>query len=64
MTDALERNKHNVVTFYDLMFNQNQPAAAIERYAGETYSQHNPQVEDGPEGFIRYFERMARAYLR
>ena len=62
MSDALERNKRNVTEFYDLMFNQNKPAEAIERYAGETYTQHNPHVEDGREGFIRYFERMARDY--
>ena len=33
MTDdsALERNKQNVQAFYDLMFNQNRPADAIER---------------------------------
>lgn len=62
MSDALERNKRNVTEFYDLMFNQNKPAEAIERYAGETYTQHNPHVEDGREGFIRYFERMTRDY--
>ena len=30
----LERNKENVVAFYDLMFNQARPREAIERYAG------------------------------
>jgi predicted SnoaL-like aldol condensation-catalyzing enzyme len=58
----LERNKQNVVAFYDLMFNQNKPAEAVARYVGKTYIQHNPHVEDGPEGFIRYFERMAQDY--
>lgn len=62
MTDVLERNKQNVVAFYDLMFNQNRPAEAIKRYVGASYIQHNPHVEDGPEGFISYFERMAREY--
>lgn len=62
MTDILERNKRHVVAFYDLMFNQNQPAEAIERYAGATYIQHNPHVEDSKDGFIAYFERMARDY--
>ena len=58
----LERNKKNVVTFYDLMFNQSKPREAMERFAGDTYIQHNPGVADGKEAFIDYFERMARDY--
>lgn len=62
MTGLLERNKRNVVAFYDLMFNRCSPREAIERYGGETYTQHNPMVGDGREAFIAYFERMAREY--
>ncbi|NUS72100.1 MAG: SnoaL-like domain-containing protein [Corynebacteriales bacterium] len=58
----IERNKTNVQAFYDLMFNQCKPAEAIERYAGETYIQHNPQVGDGKQAFIEYFEQMAAEY--
>ena len=58
----LERNKQNVVAFYDLMFNQSRPREAIERYVGDDYIQHNPGVADGKEGFITYFEEAARSY--
>ena len=59
---VLERNKRNVQAFYDLMFNQCQPAAAIEKYAGAQYIQHNPAVADGKAAFIEYFTRMAKEY--
>jgi predicted SnoaL-like aldol condensation-catalyzing enzyme len=58
----LEHNKKNVMAFYDLMFNHNNPAEAINRYVGEVYIQHNPAVPDGKEAFIDYFERMAKEY--
>lgn len=62
MSTSPERNKQNAMAFYDLMFNQCQPAAAIARYAGAVYTQHNPHVADGKEAFIAYFERMAIEY--
>lgn len=62
MSDLLDRNKANVVAFYDMMFNENQPAKAIELFAGDVYIQHNPHVGDGKQAFIEYFERMATEY--
>lgn len=62
MSDDQERNKKNAQGFYDLMFNQCRPRDAIEAYVGDEYIQHNPEVGDGKEAFIEYFERMNAEY--
>lgn len=62
MQDATVKNKSNAQAFYDLMFNQCQPRQAVETYVGDTYIQHNPEVGNGKEAFIEYFERMQAEY--
>lgn len=62
MSEKLERNKKRVVDFYELMFNGCEPREAIRRFAGDQYRQHNPEVADGKEAFVEYFERMALDY--
>jgi predicted SnoaL-like aldol condensation-catalyzing enzyme len=48
------------MAFYDLMFNECQRRAEIEKYTGDECIKHNPHVADGQEEFIEYFERLAR----
>lgn len=57
----LEQNKANAIAFYRTAY-EGDPHKAIEEYIGDQYIQHNPDVEDGTEGFIRYFERMQLEY--
>ncbi|MCB1168109.1 MAG: nuclear transport factor 2 family protein [Leptospiraceae bacterium] len=57
----LEQNKKNAVAFYRTAYEGN-PRRAVEEFVGSDYLQHNPDVADGKEGFVEYFERMARQY--
>lgn len=62
MANQQERNTANAKAFYDLMFNQSRPKEAVEKYVGEVYIQHNPDVGDGKAAFIEYFDRMNAEY--
>ena len=57
-----ERNKRNARAFYDLMFNRRRPREAVRDYVGDVYIRHNPEVGDGKQAFIEYFEKMAAEY--
>ena len=57
----LEKNKENAIAFYRTAY-EGDPQKAVELYVGDQYIQHNPDVADGPTGFITYFERMQREY--
>ena len=57
----LEKNKENAIAFYKTAYEGN-PKKAVELYVGAECIQHNPDVADGLNGFIEYFERMQREY--
>jgi len=61
MDRDLAHNKQAAIDFYRTAY-LGDPVAAVERFVGAEYIQHNPDVADGPEGFIDYFQRMAREY--
>ena len=50
MSDTLEANKTAVLRSYDLALNEKDADAAFQ-YLGPTYTQHNPTVADGFEGW-------------
>ena len=57
----IEANKANAIAFYRMAY-EGDPREAVARYIGDGYIQHNPDVADGTQGFIAYFERMQREY--
>ncbi len=57
----LESNKANAIAFYKMAY-QGNPKQALDLYVGDAYIQHNPDVADGLQGFIDYFERMQAEY--
>ena len=61
MDEHLERNKRNVVEFYDFVINEKDFTAA-RRFLGDRYRQHNPLVGDGPEGLCRFIAGLRKDY--
>lgn len=61
MGHNIESNKENAINFYRTAYLGN-PTKAVDMYVGSDYIQHNPAVENGKQGFINYFDEMARDY--
>lgn len=59
--DNLEQNKQNAIAFYKMAYEGN-PKQAVTLYAGNEYTQHNPDVANGLDGFVDYFTRMQAEY--
>jgi predicted SnoaL-like aldol condensation-catalyzing enzyme len=62
MNIDLEHNKRIVLEFYETAFNAAQPAEAMRKHGGSRYTQHNPEVADGVEGFVAFATRFSQAY--
>ena len=61
MTD-IEHNKRIVREYYELAFNDKQPAEAVARYVGSEYIQHNPQAPDGADAFVAFVTGFAAQF--
>ena len=55
-----EDNKRIVTAFYELAFNQQKPVEAARKYIDLPYTQHNPDVSNGPEGFNQFAEEFLK----
>jgi len=58
----LDMNKETVTNFYKVAFNDHKPAAAVEKYVGGSYIQHNPMVADGSLPFIDFVNGYAQKF--
>jgi len=56
-----EENKKKAIAFYKLAY-EGSPKKAVALYVGKEYIQHNPDVANGVEGFVAYFDRMKKEY--
>jgi predicted SnoaL-like aldol condensation-catalyzing enzyme len=59
---VLDDNKRLVTEFYELACNQQQPAEAARKYIELPYRQHNPEVVDGPDGFVQFIAGMQKKH--
>ena len=59
---VLDDNKRLVTEFYELAINQQKPAEAARKYIDLPYRQHNPEVVDGPDGFIQFISEMQKKH--
>ncbi|MFD2053815.1 nuclear transport factor 2 family protein [Mesorhizobium calcicola] len=56
-----ERNKAAVLDFIEKSVNQGDIDGASVHF-GESYTQHNPNIEDGARGFREYLQQLRQAF--
>jgi predicted SnoaL-like aldol condensation-catalyzing enzyme len=59
---VLDDNKRLVSEFYEIAINQQRPAEAARKYIELPYRQHNPEVVDGPDGFVQFISKMQKKH--
>jgi predicted SnoaL-like aldol condensation-catalyzing enzyme len=59
--DTLARNKAAVLNFIEQAVNRGDIDAAFAHF-GETYTQHNPNIPDGAEGFCGYVRQLRQTF--
>ncbi len=57
----MEKNKINAIAFYKMAYDGN-ASAAVQKYVGREYIQHNSLVGNGKAAFIAYFDKMHQEY--
>ncbi len=57
---STEENKQVVLDYYQTAF-AGEPERAVAEHFGESYIQHNPEAEDGPEAFIGFVHSLRAA---
>ena len=62
MRSVTDDNKRLVTEFYELAINQQKPAEAARKYIALPYRQHNPEVPDGPDGFVQFISGMQKKH--
>jgi predicted SnoaL-like aldol condensation-catalyzing enzyme len=58
----LERNKRNVVAYYETAFNDKKPELAVKLYGGREYIQHNPLAGNGFAAFIAFVNSFTTSF--
>jgi predicted SnoaL-like aldol condensation-catalyzing enzyme len=58
----LERNKANVVAYYEMAFNDKNPERAVRLYGGREYIQHNPLAGNGFAAFIAFVNSFTTSF--
>lgn len=57
ISSLAEQNKKIVTDFYEGVFLKHQVKQYADRYIGDQYIQHNPNVPDGKAPFVNFFSQ-------